>query len=148
MLYEPHIYHKLLPAAKRTEAITKNLARKTADKTYYNQFEKTPDDRWDLLDRATAFHDFEAAVGSCSWGPAQIVASIWAKAIGYASVADFARAAMDEGKMLDAFAAVLAGMKLKSAINDLDFESVARTYNGSGAVEVYAGRMQKAFDGL
>jgi N-acetylmuramidase len=43
---------------------------------------------------------------------------------------------------------VLAGMKLKSAVNALDFKAVARTYNGPGAVDVYAGRMQKAFDSL
>jgi N-acetylmuramidase len=148
LLYEPHIYYKLIPARKRDTAVAKNLARKIWDKRFYNLFQKTPDDRWELLERAAEFHDAEAAVGCCSWGPAQIVASKWAKPCGYKSASDFVRASMNEEKMLDAFIAVLIAMKLRDAINDGDFETVALQYNGKGQVPVYAARMRKAFNRL
>jgi hypothetical protein len=129
-------------------AVAKNLARKIWDKRFYNLFERTPDDRWELLERATEFHDAEAAVGCCSWGPAQIVASEWAKPCGYESASDFVRASMNEEKMYDAFIAVLIAKKLRDAINDEDFETVALHYNGKGQVPIYAARMRKAFNSL
>jgi hypothetical protein len=148
LLYEPHIYFKLIPSQKREKAIQQNLARKKWTKSFYNQFERTPDDRWELLERAASFHDAEAAVGCCSWGPAQIVANLWAKKCGYNNASEFVRASMNEEKMLDSFVAVLTAMNLKSAINSLDFEKVAATYNGPGNVAVYSSRMKKAFHNL
>ena len=148
LLYEPHIYYKLIPSRKRERAVAKNLARKTWDKRFYHLYERTPDDRWELLERAAEFHDAEAAVGCCSWGPSQIVASEWAKTCGYESASDFVRASMNEEKMLDAFIAVLIAKKLKDAINNEDFDTVALRYNGKGQVPVYAARMRKAFNSL
>jgi hypothetical protein len=148
LLYEPHKYYKLIPSKKRDRAVAKNLARKIWDKRFYNLFERTPDDRWELLERAAEFHTAEAAVGCCSWGPAQIVASEWAKPCGYESASDFVRASMNEEKMLDALITVLIAKKLKDAINNEDFETVALRYNGKGQVPVYAARMRKAFNSL
>ena len=50
--------------------------------------------------------------------------------------------------MLDAFIAVLIAKKLKDAINNEDFDTVALRYNGKGQVPVYAARMRKAFNSL
>jgi hypothetical protein len=148
ILYEPHIYYKLIPPNKRDMAVTKNLARKVWDRRFYHRFENTPDDRWELLERATEYHTAEAAVGCCSWGPQQIIGSDWAKTCGYDSACDFVRASMNEEKMLDAFVAVLIAKKLRDAINNEDFETIALHYNGKGQVPIYAARMRKAFNTL
>jgi hypothetical protein len=148
LLYEPHKYYELIPAGKRAEAVSQNLARARWEKSYYNRFERTADDRWRLLDRAAAFHNAEAAVGACSWGSAQILAYLWCKKCGYADASKFVKASLDEEKMLDAIVAVLLAMKLKRAINQPDFEEVARKWNGAGNIRVYAKKMRDAFNSL
>jgi hypothetical protein len=147
-LFEPHHFYKFLPKDKRDEAIRLNLARKKWDKTHYNAHQKTFDTRWALLAKAAQFHNDEAAVGSCSWGPAQIVAHLWAKKCGYESAAEFVKASLQEQAMLEAFIKVLLAMNLRSAIKNLDFRRVAEVYNGPGQAQEYAKRMKKAFDSL
>lgn len=97
------------------------------------------------LARARAFSD-TAGLESASFGLFQIMGENWSR-IGWSSVQAFHRAMQaSERDHLDAFVGFCFSKRgLVEAIRDQDFNTVAKLYNGAGAVSVYGPKLRDAF---
>lgn len=130
ILFEPHIFHRRT-GGKFSPSSFSYAA--WGGKPYPKSF----DGRWAQMADA-AEHDETAALESASWGLFQIMGFHW-KALGYASVQDFAAAMTEsEGNHLDAVVrfirangliGALARCKAGDPASCIDF---ARGYNGGG----------------
>lgn len=100
--------------------------------------------------RRAAVLDETAALKSASWGAYQIVGRYHAQA-GFADVATFVSAEMvSESKQLEAFVSFVGNnAALKKALQDKDWASFARLYNGPGyADNAYDTKMAAAYAAL
>lgn len=97
------------------------------------------------LERARKFSD-TAGLESASWGLFQIMGENWSR-IGWSSVQAFHRAMQaSERDHLDAFVGFCFSKRgLVEAIRARDFDTIARLYNGSGAVSVYGPKLRAAY---
>jgi len=144
ILFEPHVFYRCLPKAKRKEAMNRNLARpKWGDLPY----PRSQSARYGQLERAKTIHS-EAAYMACSWGVGQVLGEN-ASWLGFASAQQLAEQAMSsiEGQ-LDLMARFIKKRGLVDELKARDWRGFARLYNGSGQVDYYAGRMAKAYDRL
>src|ERR1700676_2885283 len=92
--------------------------------------------------------DRDAALKSASWGKYQIMGSNFAQC-GYDTVDAFVLdMCHDEGYQLDAFVAFIqnAGDTLLQSLQNKDWPTFARYYNGPGQVERYAALIADAYD--
>lgn len=95
--------------------------------------------------------DRDAALQSASWGRFQIMGFNWRRA-GYESLQDFVTGMIQggEAEQLRAFCCfVRSDAKLRQAIRDRDWTTLARLYNGPAHAEHdYDGRIARAYEGL
>ena len=153
MLFEPHVFWRLLSGEQRAQAVDEGLAyRKWGEKKY-------PRDSYDRLDRAMAINRI-AALKSCSWGLGQVMGENH-KAAGYTSVEKMVSAfAEDEENQLKGMISFIianhidddlrrieektkAGKKVTAA----DWIPIVRVYNGSGyAKNDYHNRAARAYN--
>lgn len=100
---------------------------------------------WERLERAEAI-DREAAWCSASWGLFQIMGFNHGPA-GFGTVTRFVEAMKEhERRHLEAFATLISSWGLTVALREKDWTEFARKYNGSGAVEEYAGKLAVAYE--
>lgn len=106
---------------------------------------RTPVDAWRQFDEAASLNE-NAAIQATSWGAFQIMGFHW-KNLGYSSPQAM-RADMDtEQGQLNAFVRfVKADSVLLEALRRQDWHSFAGRYNGPGQIDVYAGRMARAYE--
>lgn len=124
MLFEPHIFYRELPSAKRAEAIA-------AGRAYPKWRRNYPSDSYPRLVKAMAIEP-AAALRSCSWGLGQLM-GFNHKLAGYdtveAMVRDFMR---DEDTHLAAMVAFIVSAGLDDELRRHDWTGFARGYNGAG----------------
>ncbi|WP_313026744.1 N-acetylmuramidase domain-containing protein [Brucella sp.] len=149
ILFEKHWFYKLIPTAKRSEAVKARIARKdwiSPAKGGYKE-QNTTAARYDLLAKAIRFNE-DAAYQSISIGRYQIMGFNHA-ICGFATAKLMFEQFVDsEVNQLSAFAAFLKSKKLIPAIEARDFAKVEEVYNGGGLNGEYARKMQKASDQL
>lgn len=123
ILFERHIFHRYLPANKRSRAA--NLGLASPQPGGYGK----PSDQYPKLLRAMAI-DQKAALYACSWGLAQIMGFNHELA-GYATVEDMIEAfKADEENHLAAAVRFIKKAKLDDELRRHDWVSFARGYNG------------------
>lgn len=98
---------------------------------------------WRALDAACRI-DYAAAVCSSSWGLGQVLGADW-HSLGFDSPAGFVTAQMTEAGQLDTMEKYLQASGAATRLKALDWEGFARIYNGPGAVDHYAGRLEEAY---
>jgi hypothetical protein len=149
ILFEKHWFYKLIPEAKRANAVKNGLARKnwlSPQKGGYKD-QGDADSRYKLLTRAIKV-DEEAAYKSISMGVFQIM-GFNHKLCGHQSAKQMFDAFCDsEGMQLSALAGFLVGKNLSDALKRADFDRIEQVYNGGGLGGAYASRMEKAYDAL
>ena len=106
---------------------------------------RTPAAAWQQFDEAAAL-DEGAAIQATSWGAFQLMGFHY-KNLGYASPQAM-RADMDtEQGQLSAFVRFIkADPVLLDALRRQDWQSFAGRYNGPGQIDVYSGRMARAYE--
>ncbi|MCB8835919.1 N-acetylmuramidase domain-containing protein [Aurantimonas sp. VKM B-3413] len=125
MLFEPHIFYRQLPKAKRAEAQRQGLAYPRWGEQPY------PADSYPRLQKAMAI-DETAALMSCSIGMGQTMAFNH-KLCGYDTPEEMWRAIMDdEEHHLEAMVQFIIGSGLDDEIRRHDWAAFARGYNGAG----------------
>lgn len=141
ILFEPHVFHRCLPAELRAEAISARLARpRWGDLPY----PRTIAARYRQLDRAKEIHE-EAGYMACSWGVGQVLGENheW---LGYPTARALAEEAMESvGGQVRLMLRFIARRDLLDEIAAHDFEGFARVYNGSGQVAFYGKKMRDAY---
>lgn len=138
MLFEPHIFYRLLKGSQRASAVAIGVAyEKWGTKRY-------PKDSYTRLVAAMEINP-SAALESCSWGMGQIMGSNFSM-LGYGSVEDMVEAFADsEANQLEGMIKFIKHNHLdddlrhienltKSGrrVTSMDWISVVRVYNGSG----------------
>lgn len=125
MLFEPHIFYRLLHGEQRTRAVREGLAYKVWGHKPY------PSDSYGRLERAIEINE-TAALQSASWGLGQIMGFNHAAA-GYATVQDMVRAFLDdEAVHLEAMIQYIVTHELDDDLRRQDWAGFARGYNGPG----------------
>lgn len=149
ILFEKHWFYKLIPEAKRANAVKNGLARKnwlSPQKGGYKD-QGDADSRYKLLTRAIKV-DEEAAYKSISMGTFQIM-GFNHKLCGHQSAKQMFDAFCEsEGMQLSALAGFLVGKNLSDALKHADFATIEQVYNGGGLNGAYADRMEKAYKAL
>lgn len=140
MLFEPHVFHRLLGPAQRPLAAAAGLAYpRWGEKPY-------PRDSYPRLAAAIAL-DEAAALKACSWGLPQIMGENFAAA-GFAEVRAMVEAFMaGEDEQLAALARfILAHPGMARALRLRDWAGFARRYNGPAyARHAYDARLAAAY---
>ncbi len=99
---------------------------------------------YDRLAEASAL-DKGAAEKSASWGAFQVMGFNFAD-LGYANIDEFVAAMQtDEGQM-EGFVRYIERHHLDAALRNHDWRTFAYGYNGSGAVDEYAPKMERAYE--
>ncbi len=144
ILFEKHIFYRYLPQSKRRAAVKAGLATRSWTGRYDDQ--KGYDPRWKLF-RAALKLDPEAAIKATSWGIGQIMGFNHAQC-GFLNVRDFAKAMhRNEFSQMMAVAMFVRNQSaLAEAFKFADFQVIARFYNGSGQIDMYAQRMRMAYE--
>ena len=125
ILFERHWFYRLLPKAKRAEAVGQKLAVRRWSRATYNQ------DQYKSLERAMKI-DEKAALESCSWGLFQIM-GFNHQAAGYSNVWEMVEAFKhDEEAHLKAAVNFIKTNKLDDDLRRHDWAGFAKGYNGSG----------------
>jgi len=128
ILFEPHVFYRLLDPVKREYAIDDGLA--------YHKWGMRPyppgsDAQYDRLTRAMKI-DQTRALQSCSWGLGQIMGFNHDLA-GYGDVETMVLAAMDsEPKQLEMMMQFIKSSGLLGKLRSKDWAGFARGYNGPG----------------
>ncbi|WP_128254448.1 N-acetylmuramidase family protein [Falsirhodobacter deserti] len=125
MLFEPHVFWRELPAAKRKGAERAGLAYPVWGTRPY------PKDSYQRLALARLL-DNTAALRSASWGMGQIM-GFNHKAAGYDTVQGMVAAFMDsEAAQLEAMVNFIRSEGLDDELRRHDWSAFARGYNGAG----------------
>ncbi len=126
ILFEPHVFYRNLPKAKRTVAVKQGLAYAKWRKGNYPA---TQDGRYDQLERAMRI-DRDAALMACSWGIGQVLGENW-KLCGFTSVESLVRKCVEgEGGQLDVMVAFIKGKGLAKHLVAKNWAAFAFGYNG------------------
>jgi hypothetical protein len=139
MLFEPHIFHRLLTGEKRRRAIESGLAyAKWGTRPY-------PRDSYPRLMAARRI-DEECALQAASWGLPQIL-GVNHRPAGYHSAADMVMAFCEgEDVHLDAMARFIVANRLGDALKRRDWGAFAYGYNGPRyAVNAYDKALAQAY---
>lgn len=123
ILFEAHLFARA----------TKNVYNKThpeiSSQTWNRQLYKGGEKEYDRLDQALKLNE-SAALGSCSYGMFQILASNF-KSCGFDSVKEFVEAQIKgEKEQLESFINFIKTNKLDRFLKALNFPMFARMYNG------------------
>jgi hypothetical protein len=143
MLFEPHIFYRLLKAKGDLTKLNKAAAEGLAYPVWGSQ--KYPADSYQRLTRAMLI-DCELALRSASWGLGQIMGFNFAMA-GYASASDMVTAFRDSEKVhLQAMIQFIIAAGLDDELRRHDWAGFARGYNGAGfAKNGYDKKLASAF---
>lgn len=126
ILFEPHVFYRLLPAEKRDEAVAKGLASEKWNKSLY---EKTQAGRWDQV-TAAARIDPNAALEATSYGVGQVMGQHW-KALGFESVkamVDYVSEGVEA--QIDVMLRFVVKNHLDDELREGRWKAFARGYNG------------------
>lgn len=123
--FEGHYFYKRLTGDKLTKAITQGLAHKDAGAV---KNPRSYTDRYAMLEKAKQI-DVVAALESVSWGAGQVMGANW-KSLGYKTVQDLVDASHTVAGQVDMIVRFLKVNNLITAINNRDWHTVARIYNG------------------
>lgn len=126
ILFEPHVFYRLLSADKRNEAVAQGLASERWNKRLYGQTQVA---RWDQLRRAAQI-DHDAAFEATSWGVGQVLGQNW-ESLGFESVdqlVDYARKGIDQ--QIDLMLRYVLANGLDDELRDGRWAAFARGYNG------------------
>ncbi|QUS34931.1 N-acetylmuramidase family protein [Falsirhodobacter algicola] len=139
MLFEPHIFWRELPEAKRRSAERAGLAYARWGEAPY------PADSYPRLEMAMLL-DSRAALRSASWGLGQIM-GFNHKAAGYDTVQGMVAAFMDdEAAQLEGMVCFIRSEGLDDELRRHDWSAFARGYNGAGyATHGYHTRLAAAY---
>jgi len=146
ILFEGHVFYKQLK--KHGIDPAKHLAGN--EDILYSKWNKSTRkyyklDQYARLEKARKINA-AAAMESASWGLFQIMGYHW-QPLGYKSASKFVKQMhKNEGEHLKAFAAYLKANNLVKPLQDLDWATFARGYNGSGYKEnQYDTKMASAY---
>jgi hypothetical protein len=89
--------------------------------------------------------DRAAALQSASWGGFQVMGFNW-KNLGYGSLDEFYDAMQNDAGQLDSFIRYIKVNHLTNALIQHDWDAFAAGYNGTGAVAVYAPKIEEAYE--
>lgn len=139
MLFEPHIFYKLLgPGKTRDKAVAQGLAYAKWKRGGY------PADSYDRLKKAMKLNA-TIALMSASFGLFQIMGFNHGKA-GYATPEDMVRDFMaDEDNHVEAAIRFLINSKLDDDLRARRWDTIEKGYNGGGFGGAYAKKMAAAF---
>lgn len=139
MLFEPHIFYRVLSGAQRTRAVKEGLAYKRWGQKSY------PKDSYPRLLKAMDINETKA-LSAASWGLGQILGTNHL-AVGYRNPQAMVRAFMeDEENHLEAIVQFLITNGIDGDLREHRWAEVARVYNGPGyRKHNYHGRMAAAF---
>jgi hypothetical protein len=98
---------------------------------------------WRAFSCATQI-DPKAAFEATSWGAGQVMGWHWS-VLGYGSPLEMRQAMDSEQGQIDAMCRYLELENVDEPLRKLDWEEVARMYNGDGQVQWYADRLEKAY---
>jgi len=141
ILFEPHVFYRVLPPRKLQGAIDAGLAYKRWGTRPYP---RTSDGNYARLSAAIDI-DEECAFRAVSIGLGQILGENY-KLAGCASAKEmFARACDSEGEQLEQMASFIEESKLTDALRNRDWRKFARVYNGPGKVDAYASDLAAAY---
>jgi hypothetical protein len=139
ILFEAHAFHTA--TGGRWDRTNPNISSPTWDRSLYGAGGAH---QYDRLAEAIAL-DRNAALQSASWGRFQVMGSNYAAA-GFANAEAFVQAMCDrEAAHLQAFIGFCRKNRLVEALQNQDWETFARGYNGSGQVEHYAALLEAAY---
>lgn len=141
ILYEYHVFYRVLPPHLRDEAIRRNLARKRWGDLDYK---KSQSARYAQLERAKEIHE-DAAYAACSWGVGQVLGEN-AEWLGYGTAKALAEEAM--GSVAGQVRVMIRFIEKAGLMDELerhDWRGFARRYNGPGQVDKYADLMARAY---
>jgi len=147
ILTEAHYFYRLTKGATRAKAVAAGLAN---PKWKGIPYPRTNADTWSRYERMRDI-DPVAAMGSCSWGLAQVMGDKWA-ALGYSTPEAFIEAQMTIEGQLDAFVREVVHNNLVGALGSAGFtadswRAFAKGYNGSGYdTHNYHGRIAAAYN--
>lgn len=131
ILFEPHVFWRCLPKARRPEAGRQGLAYA---KWRPGNYPPTQDERYAQLARAMLI-DRDAALMACSWGLGQVLGENW-KMCGFASVEALVRKTLEgEGGQLDVMVAYIVGAGLGRHLRTRNWAAFAYGYNGERYAE-------------
>lgn len=139
ILFERHIFHRLIPDAKRSKAVAEGLASKLPG-GYGKESDQYP-----KLMRAIAI-DRETALKSCSWGLAQVMGFNHGAA-GFPTVEAMVAAFMeDEEAQLAAAINFILANHLDDELRRHDWAGFAEGYNGKNyRINRYDAKLAEAF---
>lgn len=142
ILFEPHVFHRLLSGDERQAAVDAELAY---PKWGMRPYPKGSDAQYARLEAAMEINQ-SIALKSASWGMGQIMGFNHNLA-GYGDVETFAFACMDsEAKQVAMMVSFIKNAKLLPAIQNLDWVAFARGYNGPGfAKNAYDTKLAAAY---
>lgn len=145
ILFEPHIFHKLLPDGLRATAVAAGVAYARWGEQPYP---KGSDAQYTRLSVALGI-DRDAALKSASWGLGQVMGSNHRLA-GYDDVAQMVLACMDsEASQLRMQIAFIKNAGLLDEIQRHDWAGFARGYNGPAyAKNAYDTKLAEAYRAL
>lgn len=143
ILFEPHIFWRLLDEEDRQDAMDDGLAY---PKWGMQPYPKGSDAQYERLTDAMEF-DETAALQSCSWGMGQVMGGNH-KVAGYADVQSMVLACMDsEANQVAMMIGFIKGNNLLSAIQNHDWAKFARGYNGPAyAKNAYDVKLAEAYE--
>ena len=143
ILFEPHIFWRLLDPEDREDARSEGLAY---PKWGEQPYPKGSDAQYERLIDAMEY-DPTAALQSCSWGMGQVMGSNH-KMVGFATVEEMVFACMDsEANQVRMMVNFIKNAKLMTAIQNHDWAAFARGYNGPGyAKNAYDVKLAQAYD--
>lgn len=102
---------------------------------------------WRCLEVAKAI-DNQVAIESTSWGLGQVLGAGW-KVLGFPTVHDFEAAQRTEAGQLDTMVRFIHNsVALTRAIQEHNWRMVARIYNGIGQVDLYAAKLEAAYEAI
>lgn len=141
ILFEYHVFYRVLPPHLRDEAVRRNLARKRWGDLPYK---KSQSARYAQLERAREIDD-DAAYAACSWGVGQVLGenAAW---LGYPSAKALAEEAM--GSVAGQVRVMVRFIQKAGLMDELqrhDWRGFARRYNGPGQVDKYSALMARAY---
>jgi hypothetical protein len=138
MLFEPHIFHRMLKGEEREKAIKLGLAYPRWKRNY-------PKDSYPRLKEAMKINP-EAALKSASWGLGQVMGFNHGAA-GFSTVFEMVHAFMDDEEAhLEAMVSFIVTNGLDDELRRHDWRGFARGYNGASYhVHGYHTRLERAF---
>lgn len=144
VLFEPHVFDRQLYAHRPLLLERARAAGLSYPKWGTRPYAAAGDARWTQIDAAMAL-DVECACRATSFGLGQVLGEGYA-ALGYGSALALAQdAKVSETRQLAQIVAFIQAHGLASALARLDWRALAAGYNGTGAVDAYALRLEHAW---